>query len=174
MENLDPQKQELVDKAKALPKKAGRPSKDFGPVVKAAAVVLHDAGLTMSDIARELNISPATAAKMIRAKDERVTQENLSDVRKRFSTDIAEIVAKMLTAANSDEYVKQLAKSRNPGLIEALSKLIEKLNLLEGKSTSIMEIRDTAKLVEDKMQELEDFEAALRNSIVIPENPKDN
>lgn len=172
--NLNPKDQDLVQRAKDLPKKAGRPEKSFGPVIKAAAMALHSAGLTKAEIARELGVSPITVGKMLSKKDQTVSKETLAATRAGYSSQIATIVNKMLTAANSDDYIKHLAQSRNPGLIEAISKLIEKLQLLEGKPSSITEVRDTAKIVEEKMKELDDLEAALRQSIELPKDPKAN
>lgn len=171
---LDPKDQEMVDRAKALPKAAGRPPKEFGPVIKAAASVLHASGLTKQEIARELGVSPITVGKMLSPKEKSVSRENLDEVRKEFSTDIATIVKKMLTAINTDDYIRQLAKSKNPGLVEATTKLIEKLQLLEGKPSNITEVRDTAKIVEQSLKELEDLEQALRAGIALPEDPKAN
>lgn len=172
--SLKPEDRELVDRAKALPKQAGRPPKEFGPVIKAAATVLHASGLTKKEIALELGVSPITVGKMLSPKEKSVSKEDLAEIRKSFSGDMAAIVKKMLTAANTDDYIRQLAKSRNPGLIDALTKLVEKIQLLEGKPSSITEVRDTAKFVEDKLKELEDLETSLKQSIALPEDPKAN
>jgi transcriptional regulator with XRE-family HTH domain len=171
---LDPKDQEAVDKAKALPKAAGRPPKEFGPVIKAAACALHASGLTKAEIARELNVSPITVGKMLSKKDQTVSKETLEATRAGFSAEMAGIVKKMLTAASSDDYIAQLAKSRNPGLITAMAQLVDKIQLLEGKPSSITEVRDTARIVEASMKELEDMEVALRQSIALPKDPKAN
>ena len=173
-EPLEPNKQDLVNKAKALPKKAGRPEKSFGPVIKAAALVLKDTGLTQAEIAAELGVSPATVNKMLRDKSIKIEKADLNNIREDYSQTINQIVLKMLNTANTQDYIDQLAQSKNPGLIQGLGLLIEKLNLLQGKPSAIMEVRDTAKLVESKMQELIDLEQALRAITPLPESPKEN
>ncbi len=145
--------------------KGGKPPKEFGPLLKIAAMVLKDAGMSVTAIAQELKVHPTTAAKILRDKDIKIETKDLDKVREGFANNIAEIVSKMLSTANSSEYIYQLSRSRNPGLIQAISQLIEKLNLLTGKPSGIMEIRDVAKSALDKLAELENLEQALEQSL---------
>lgn len=171
---LNAEQRAKVDQFKALPKKKGRPPKEFGPLLKAAATVLRESGMSLEDIATELHIGHRTAARMFSDTTVKVDSADMVKIRESFSQNITEIINKMLTAANSDDYVDNLAKSRNPGLVEAISKLIEKLQLLQGKPSNIMEVRDTAKLIEEKVNELKQIEEALQNSLIVPEDPKAN
>lgn len=171
----DPVYRETVEKAKNFPRKAGRPEQGFGPVITAAVLVMRDAGLSQLAIAKELKINPATVAKIYRRRStSNLNPSDMVKVKEKFSEHIVHIVDKMLLSADTHQYVENLATSKNPGLIQALSILIEKLHLLQGKPTNIVDIRDTAKLVEDKLKEITDLEAALTKAIVMPENPKTN
>lgn len=171
----DPDYKAAVEKAKNFPRKAGRPEAGFGPVITAAVLVMRDAGLSQLAISKELKINPATVAKIYKRRNSsNLNPKDLAQVKEKFSEHIVNIVDKMLLSADTHQYVENLATSKNPGLIQALSILIEKLHLLQGKPTNIVDIRDTAKLVEDKMKELTDLEAALQKAIIMPDEPKVN
>ena len=171
----NPEWKAAVDKAKNFPRKTGRPAKEFGPVISIACKVLHDAGLSMADIASELKVNPATVAKILKRRNiADIDSSDMAKVKEQFSSNIVNIVNKMLLSADTHGYVENLAQSRNPGLIQAISILIEKLNLLQGKPTNILDVRDTAKMVDDKMKEITDLEEALRKSITLSEDPKAN
>lgn len=174
LENLNDDQLAKINEFKKLPPRRGRPGKEFGPLLKIAAFILRDAGLSIKEIADELKVNPETAKKIFKDKEIKLETADMDKVRETFATNIAEIVNKMLVVANTNEYVHNLASSRNPGLIEAISKMIEKLNLLTGKPSNVLEVRDTAKFVQDKLQELENLEKALEQSIVLPDSPKDN
>lgn len=159
---------------KKLPKKMGRPGKEFGPLVKMAASVLRDAGLSLNDIAAELKVSPNTVAKVLRDKAVKIETSDMNKVRESFATHIAQIVNKMLTAANTDEYIYNLMSAKNGSMVLGMCQLIDKLNLLTGKPTAIVETKDMVESVQKQMKDLEELEKALEQSMKLPNSPKDN
>lgn len=167
----DEQKQQIKDfkefneKVRAEKPKGGKRPKEFSNLLKMAAMVMRDAGFSINAISQELKVHPATAAKILRDKSVKVETKDLDKVREQFSTHIAEIILKMLSTANSSEYIYNLSRSKNPGLIQALSALIEKLQLLQGKPSGIMEVRDVAKSANEKLKELEDLEQTLQQAL---------
>lgn len=181
LEELNPDQKKIVDDFKTYNEQrrasgkplGGRPDKEFGQLLKIAGLVLKDAGYSIKSIAKELKVHPATAAKMLRDKDVKVETKDLDKVREQFANHIAEIVLKMLSTANSSEYIYQLSRSKNPGLVQALSLLIEKLNLLTGKPSNVLEVRDVVGNALDKLKELEDLEATLTKAIQ-NKSPKSN
>ncbi len=173
--SLNDEQKAAVDKAKALPKgKPGRPVKEFGPVIKMAASVLRDAGLTIQEIADELHINPKTVQLALRDRTIKIETSDMNKVRDGFATHIAQIINKMLCAANTDEYVSRLQQTKNPGLVIGLATLIDKLNLLTGKATSIVETKDMVDSVQKQLAELEALQKSLEQSIVLPKTPEDN
>jgi hypothetical protein len=174
MNNLTDDQQKIVNDFKQLPKKKGRPPKEFGPLLKMAAAVLKDAGLSNADIAAELNISPATAAKIFRDKSIEIDVKDLEKVREGFSNNVAGIVAKMLSAANTEEYVEKLKSVKNPSLIIAITQMINTLNTLTGKPNAIFEVRDAAADISKKIREIEELEATIQKSMIKSEDPKAN
>ena len=162
-QNLSPDQKKAVDEFKALPKnKGGRPVKEFGPLLKIAASVLKDSGLSYREIALELGTKPETVKKaLLRGSDIKIDIADLNKVREGFSAHIAGIIQKMLMAANSDEYVQRLMQTKNAALIIGMATLIDKLQVLNGKPTTILETRDMAAAVDQKMKEIEELEKIL-------------
>ena len=172
---MNEEQKKAIEKFKALPKgQSGRPPKEFGPLLKIAAAVLKDSGMTLKDIAAELGTKPETVKKALFNKAIQIKVEDLEKVRQGFAQHIAEIITKMLLAANSDEYITRLMQVKNPGLIIGLATLIDKLNVITGKPTAILETRDMVESVQKQLKELEELEAAIKQSMIKTENPKEN
>jgi predicted transcriptional regulator len=171
---LDEDAKAKVTAFKNLPKRKGRPPKEFGPLVKMAASVLRDAGMSYADIAAELKVTPQTIMRALRDKAVKIETSDMNRVREGFSTHIAQIINKMLVAAHTDEYIENLKSAKNPGLVIGLATMIDKLNLLTGKPTSILETKDLADSVQRQLKDLEELEKALQQSVKLPQSPKDN
>lgn len=172
--DLNEEQREAVDKAKAFPRKTGRPAKEFSVIIKTAAIILKESGMSKADIARELGVHVLTVGKMLRGGGPTINPQDLEKTRDAFKGRIAEIVNKMLNAANTDEYVYNLSTSKNPGLIQAISALLEKLQLLDNKPGNISEVRETAKQLEDKLKELDGMEEELLRVMGKPKDPTEN
>lgn len=174
MDNLNEEQKKVINEFKQLPKKMGRPPKEFGPLLKLAAAVLRDAGMSNKDIALELKVSPITVAKIFKDKTIEIDVKDLDKVREGFTAHVAGIVSKLLTAANSEEYVAKLGSVKNPSLIIAITQMLGALNNLTGKPSSIVEVRDAASDVQKKIREIEDLQQALRQNTNHTDNPKTN
>ena len=172
---LHPDQEAKVRAFKKLPRaKTGRPGREFGPLLKMAATVLHDAGMTITDIAAELRISTKTVQKALLNKSVKIETSDMNKVREGFATNIAQIINKMLMAANTDEYVRNLMSAKNQAMVMGIAVLIDKLNLLTGKPTSIIETKDMVESVQKQLKDLEELEQALKKHIALPQEPKEN
>ena len=121
----NPEWKAAVEKAKNFPKKSGRPAREFGPIVTIACKVLHDAGLSMSAIAEELKVNPATVAKVLKRRNiAEIDPSDLKKVKDQFSDRIIQIVNKMLLSADSHQYIENLASSKNEVLYHTSRSLL--------------------------------------------------
>lgn len=176
MEPLNEEQAKTVSEFKRVrsEKKAGRPPKEFGLLLKLAATVLKEAGkLSNGDIAAELNVSPATVAKILKDSDLKLDVEDLDKTRELFAQKTAQIVFKLLNATD-DVYIQRLAAAKNTGLVQAITAAVNVMNQLSGKPTSIVEVRDAAADVAMKLKEVEELEAALQQSMIKGDSPEAN
>ncbi len=175
LNNLNDEQRKKVNEFKSLPKpKGGRPPKEYGKLLMIAARVLKDAGMTKADIAKELKVNVKSVTNMLRDAPRAVDIKDLNKVREEFSAHIAGIINKMLMAANTDEYIYNLQSTKNQGLVIALATLIDKMNLLTGKPTAILETKDLAESVQKQMREIEELERALKEPIINPPSAQSN
>jgi len=172
---LTGEQKDAIEKVKARTVKAGRPSKEFGPVLKTAAIALrHTLGLSYKEIAAELKTSEQTVRNMLNDKTVVIPEVALDEVGDVIAGKLSNILLKMVNAVDDDRYIDHLKQNRNPALFTSIGITVDKLLQLQSKGKTVIEFRGVVETAEEKLKKLDELEQALKAAIALPNTPKDN
>lgn len=137
------------------------------------AIVLNESGMTVQEIAEDLQLDEKVVKKMLAGKSI-VDPKDIDKAKEEFCKDLTGLLYKLLKKANKDEFVEALAAKSGKDLAVVMGIAVEKLQLLTGKPTAITDTNSTLVQAEKKLKELEDLEKALSESLKLSKKPEDN
>lgn len=158
---------------------SGRPSKDsqVSPQLKAVIVAMFKSGAKPEVIVSDLGI-PMDKVKTALRDIKNISASDLENARVEFASEISNIVHRMLNAAQTEDLPEKLAKTaHNSTFATTLGVLIDKINVLTGNATQIIETQQNVKKVNDSLAQIEAQRKellALRASLNGTDNPTAN